>query len=201
MGGSAGENINLKEEGGVVVDSVGDIYIVGSTRSLDFPTKSAFQGTYYKKKDIFITKMNATGTRLIFSTYLNGNENDWASGIAIDPAGNVYVTGYTESSDFPTKSAYQPSLKAMKDGFVTKLASSGTDLIYSTYLGGTEDDLVQDIVVDIMGYAIVTGYTLSPDFPTLNAFQGVRPGKNSWNTDAFITKFNMWGNNLEYSQA
>ena len=148
----------------------------GHTHSTDFPTTTgAFQTTYGGGNgDAFVTKLNPTGTALVYSTYLGGTGNDYGYGIAVDTAGNAYVTGYTASTDFPTTpGAFQTTYGGGNDdAFVTKLNPTGTALVYSTYLGGTDSDIGNGIAVDTAGNAYVTGYTASTDFPTTpGAFQ------------------------------
>jgi len=188
---------------GIVVDSQGDVYIAGFTWSADFPvTQNAIQ----KQNvfiDIFITKLNSNGTSLLYSTYLGGTKTDEAYDIAIDSQGNAYITGLTQSSDFPiTSGAYQTSKKGgmnYYDIFITKLNSTGSSLLYSTYLGGTNDDYAFGIVVDSQGNAYVTGYTKSTDFPTTSgAYQVTNNGGISY-YDAYITKLNSTGTSLLYS--
>jgi hypothetical protein len=182
----------------IAVDSSGHAYVTGFTNSTDFPTtpgafQSAFGGPFY---DAFVTKLEIDGTSLVYSTYLGGSSDDDALGIAVDHDGNAYVTGYTSSTDFPTKNAAQPTIGGDYDAFVTKLNSSGTALIYSTFLGGALFDAGGSIATDSCGNAYVTGITLSPNFPaTPNAFQ-IAPGGGY---DAFVTKLNVSGSAFVYS--
>src|SRR5262249_50683732 len=141
------------------------------------------------------TKLNSSGTALVYSTYLGGSIADRGRGIAVDASGNAYVTGDTDSTDFPTTpGAFQPTFAGSEDAFVTKLNSSGTALVYSTYLGGNNNDLGSTIAVDASGNAYVTGPTNSDDFPTANAIQPTFGGVQ----DAFVTKLNAIGG-LVYS--
>ena len=131
-----------------------------------------------------------------YSTYLGGSDWDYGSGIAVDSSGSVYVTGYTESSNFPTQNPYQGSYAGgYDDAFVTKLSSSGNTLIYSTYLGGSYLDYGTGIAVDSWGNAYVMGTTNSSNFPTQNPYQG----SNGGTVDAFVTKLSSNGNTLIYS--
>src|SRR5579863_1297939 len=132
---------------------------------------------------------------LVYSTYLGGNYEDLGNAIAIDSAGNAYVAGETVSNNFPTKNAFQPTLKGNSNAFVSKLNASGTALIYSTYLGGSVGDYGNGIAVDSAGNATITGFTQSPDFPTKNAFQPALRGS----VNAFVTRLNATGNALIYS--
>jgi|GEM_PF-968826 len=161
----------------IVVDGSGNAYVTGSTESSDFPTQNPYQ-TDQGVSDVFVTKLSSSGNYLAYSTYLGGGDDDWAYGIAVDGSGNAYVTGWTNSSDFPTQNPYQTTYQGSGDVFVTKLSSSGNYLAYSTYLGGGDDDYGQDIEVDSSGNAYVTGWTNSSDFPTQNPYQMDQGGSN-----------------------
>ncbi len=168
---------------GIAVDSTGNAYVTGSTGSANFPTKNPFQGVSAGNFDAFVTKLSPTGSALVYSTYLGGNSVDAAYGIALDSAGNAYVTGYTHSTTFPTKNPFQPAHAF--DAFVTKLSPTGSALVYSTYLGGSNgSDIGYGIAVDSTGHAYVSGQTNSTNFPTKNPFQAANAG----NYDAFVTK-------------
>ncbi|MBF0457671.1 MAG: SBBP repeat-containing protein [Nitrospirae bacterium] len=198
--GGSGSSGGYGDSGhGVAVDSSGNAYVTGYSLSANFPTTTgAFQTTLKSSYgNAFIAKLNSSGTALLFSTYLGGGGNsgngDTGSSIAIDSSGNAYVTGYTYSSDFPTTTgAFQTSLKSSYgNAFITKLNSSGTALMYSTYLGGSGDnsdsgDTGSSIAVDSYGNAYVAGFTYSSDFPTTTgAFQ---TSLNNLTSNAFITK-------------
>lgn len=190
LGGS-----NLDASLAMAVDSSDNAYVTGITNSTDFPTKNALQGTYHGGTDAFVTKINANGSALVYSTYLGGSSYDQGNGIAADSAGNAYVTGYTSSTNFPIAHALQGSNKGREDAFVSKLNASGSVLVYSTYLGGSQQDEGAGIAVDSTGNAYVTGYTQSTDFPTANALQGTING----GTDTFVTRLNASGSALVYS--
>ncbi|WP_179129396.1 SBBP repeat-containing protein, partial [Candidatus Brocadia sapporoensis] len=168
----------------MAVDSAGNAYVTGYTDSSDFPTANAMYGTNTGNVDAFVTKIGASGTSLSYSTYLGGSGDDYGYDMAVDSAGNAYVTGYTDSSDFPTANAMYGTNTGNVDAFVTKIGASGTSLSYSTYLGGSGDDYGYDMAVDSAGNAYVTGYTDSSDFPTANAMYGTNTGK----VDAFVAK-------------
>jgi hypothetical protein len=148
--------------------------------------------------DAFVTKLNAAGTKLVYSTYLGGSYYDYGYAIAV-LSGNAYVTGYTESGDFPVFHPYQGGLRSSPDAFVSKLNVAGTKLVYSTFLGGSNDDYGYGIAVDPSGNAYVTGYTYSSDFPTRYSLQTFNMGSSSGDTDAFVTKLNPAGSALVYS--
>ena len=191
LGGSAWDR-----SGGIAVDSNGNAYITGTTISSDFPnTLITIQpGGYADGGDAFVTKINADGT-LGYSTYLGGSSYEDGNGIAVDSSGNVYITGATYSTDFPTWNPIQPNNASTYDVFVTKINADGTPG-YSTYLGGSGNDAGTGIAVDSDRNAYITGYTYANNFPyTLNAYQTINAG----NADAFVTKINADGSNLVYS--
>jgi hypothetical protein len=191
---------------GIAVDSSGNAYVTGSTASADFPvTSGAFQTT---PGGIFVTKLNPSGSALVYSTYLGNSNTDTGQGIAVDGSGNAYITG-AAGSGFPTTSgAFQTtcgggSLCYYVDAFVTKFNASGSALVYSTYLGGSYADIGNGIALDSSGNAYVTGSTASPDFPiTPGAFQtscnNKYPNCVAEGT-AFVTEFNALGSALVYS--
>jgi hypothetical protein len=193
---------------GIAVDAGGNAYVTGLTQSTNFPTTAgAFQTTFSDPSntvdpDAFVTKLNSTGSALVYSTYLGGGRFDSGAGIAVDGAGNAYVTGATQSGNFPTTAgAFQTAFKSgsnvNSDVFVTKLDSTGSSLVYSTYLGGGSDESGAGIAVDSSDSAYVTGRTNSFDFPTTpGAFQAI---PNNGLYDAFVSKVNPAGSSLVYS--
>ena len=179
---------------GIAVDASGNAYVTGSTDSTNFPTLNPYQG-YQGGGDAFVTKLGASGSALVYSTYLGGNGSDGGSGKAVDASGNAYVTGSTDSTNFPTLNPYQGD-QGGSDAFVTKLGASGSALVYSTYLGGSDYDGGSDIAVDASGNAYVTGSTGSANFPILAPYQ-VDAGQGEG--DAFVTKLGASGSALVYS--
>ncbi len=190
---------------GIAVDSSGNAYVTGSTgSSTDFPIVNALQTTYGGgDRDAFVAKLNATGSALVYSTYLGGSYEDDGNGIAVDASGNAYVTGSTESTNFPTKYPLQPTNEAEAGygtAFVAKLnfnaTTSALTMVYSTYLGGSYWDQGSGIAVDSSGNAYVTGQTWSTNFPTVNPLQA--SNENTSGT-AFVAKLNSAGSALAYS--
>jgi hypothetical protein len=184
----------------IAVDRNGNIYVAGVTASTNFPVKNAFQPSKVGLSDVFVTKIDATGSNIVYSTYVGGSGLNRADGLAIDDAGNAYVVGRVDSTskDFPTTTgAFSRNYNGGDfDGVVFKLNPSGNGLVYSTFLGGSDNDSAEGITVDSAGNAYVTGGTRSPDFPTTaNAYQGSHSG----NTTAYLTKFNSTGTALLYS--
>ncbi|HOK37693.1 MAG TPA: SBBP repeat-containing protein [Bacteroidales bacterium] len=187
IGGSSND-----ESYGIAVDGSGQAYVTGYTFSYTYDVMSgAFQTFYRGNGDVFVTKLNATGTSLLYSTYLGGSFDDKAYGIALDGSGNAYVTGYTFSTNYPvTTGAFQTSLRGAVDAFVTKLNPTGTSLLYSTYLGGSDDDYAFGIALDGNGNAYVTGETTSSNYDvTTGAFQTTYGGDG----DVFVTKLCLKG--------
>ncbi|MBD3219319.1 MAG: VWA domain-containing protein [candidate division Zixibacteria bacterium] len=180
---------------GIAVDDSGQIYVTGTTNSTSFPTLNQFQTKPgpIEDYDAFISKLSSSGNELKYSTYLGGNAHDNARSIAVDASGSAFVTGATNSTDFPVLSYYQTD-QAGSDAFVTKFSSSGSSLIYSTYLGGSQGEGAMDIAVDDDGSAYITGGTISTDFPTHNSFQ-----EYIGDADAFVSKLSSSGNSLAYS--
>ena len=192
LGGSS----DYDQGNSIAVDTSGAAYVTGYTYSTDFPTLNPYQGTLQGNSDVFVTKLSSSGNSLIYSTYLGGSFYDYGNGIAVDASGAAYVTGSTESTDYPTFNPYQGTYQGDIDVFVTKLSISGNSLIYSTYLGGSFWDDGNGISVDASGAVYVTGFTESTDFPTLNPYQGTLQGGS---VDAFVTKLSSTGNSLIYS--
>ncbi|MCG3194070.1 MAG: hypothetical protein DIJKHBIC_03327 [Thermoanaerobaculia bacterium] len=192
--GGAGDD----DPAGIAVDSSGRALITGSTSSPGFPaTTGAYDTSQNGGADAFLTRLNAMGTDLIFSTFLGGSDQDYGKGVALDSSENAYVTGYTTSTNYPVSAgAHDTSQNGSNDVFVTKVNSTGTGIVYSTFLGGYTNDLAHGIAVDTLGSAYVTGHTWSPDFPvTAGAYDGNHNGYE----DVFVTKLNATGTGLAYS--
>ena len=210
LGGSASDGGDS-----ISVDDAGNAYVAGYATSLNFPTTAGVVQTVNhaapaSASNAFVTKFNAAGTALLYSTYFGGSGRygDTAVAAAIDADGNIYVTGYTSSLDFPvTPGAFQSVNKASPAGnftaFVTKLNATGSALLYSTYLGGSGQntgDGGHAIAIDNNGNAYIGGTTSSPDFPTTaGAFQRVNHAQNPRYSNAFVTKLNATGTSLLYS--
>jgi Beta-propeller repeat len=191
---------------GIAVDGSQNAYITGLANSVDFPTtagayQSTWPGQFPGSQAIFITKLNPTGSGLVYSTYLGGRGDAQGHAIAVDGAGNAYVTGETDSynSTFPTTvGAAQTTIGGNNDAFVTKLSASGSSLVYSTFLGGESAEDGLGIALDGLGSAYVTGETDSDFFPTtVGAFQSIDPGPARRN--GFVAKLNPAGSSFTYS--
>lgn len=194
-----GSNVEQIVGGDIAVDVAGNAYVTGLTASMDFPLQNPFQGTLKGVSDAFVTKLDSTGSALIYSTYLGGSSLERGWGIAVDTSNNAYITGATASSDFPLMNPFQSTFGGGSfDAFITKFNSTGSALLYSSYLGGSnsESELGGDVAIDAFGQAVVTGETDSINFPLQNPFQGTYSGGGK---DAFVTKFNFTGSAVIYS--
>lgn len=185
---------------GTAVDATGNLYVTGFTDSVNFPaTPGAFDTTYNGGRDAFVAKFDPTGSTLIYATYLGGNSYEQTARIAVDGPGNVYVIGQTGSANFPTTpAAYDPTFNGVNesDAFVFKLDSTGSTLLFSTFLGGTSQDVGTDIAVTPMGDVFVTGYTYSTNFPTTAAaYDTTHNGQG----DVFVARLTPDGGALVYS--
>jgi concanavalin A-like lectin/glucanase superfamily protein/beta-propeller repeat-containing protein len=199
LGGNAADAIS-----GITVDAAGNAYVTGSTSSLAFPgtSTSPIQATFGGNIDAFVTKINTTGSTFSYSTYLGGTGRDDGAGIALDVSGNAYVTGTTTgSSAFPgvTTASLQPAPAggAGGDAFVTKINTSGTAIVYSTYLGSTDFDVAYAIAVDAGNNAHIAGWTLSSNFPGISGSS--LQSSNAGNGDAFVVQINPAASAISYS--
>jgi uncharacterized protein (AIM24 family) len=185
-----GNNVDIGND--ITIDNNGNAYITGYSSSVDFDvTPGALQTIKGGSEDIFVCKLNDSGTALIYSTYIGGNANERGHSLILDVSHNAYITGNTNSSSYPTTlDAFQTSLQGSDDVFVTKLNSTGTALLYSTYCGGSGVDYSFCIALDAAGSVYITGSTGSIDFDTtFGAFHTTKTGSG----DVFVTKFGQLG--------
>jgi hypothetical protein len=182
----------------IAVGGNGEVYLTGSTNTEAFPTTAgAFDSTYNGGGDIFVAKLDPSGSSLIYSTLVGGDSYDMAKSIAVDGAGRAYVTGETYSTDFPTTNgAFDETHNAGKDVFVLRLNAVGSNLDFSTFLGGLEDDRGLGIAVSGAGAIYVTGQTYSRDFPTT---EDAYDAAHNSGGDAFMAKLNATGSDLVYA--
>jgi hypothetical protein len=178
----------------VAVDSSGSAFVTGFTSSVDFPLANPYQSSNAGDSDVLVSKLNPSGTALDYSTYVGGAGHEEGWGIAVDSLDNAYVAGFTSSTNFPVVYPYQRSNHGGDDAFVFKLSPSGSNLVYSTYLGGSGDDHGWGLALS-GDTAYVTGDTLSANFPTLHPLQPSYRGQG----DAFIARFNSSGTGLLFS--
>lgn len=202
LGGSVGAQSGPAQQfgTGIALDSSGNVYVTGSTTTTDFPvTSGAFQTTFGGASDgfgdAFVTKLSASGSALIYSTYLGGSADDFGSSIAVDSSGDAIITGYTSSTNFPLANAFQSKSGGGTDAFVSELDPTGSTLVFSTYLGGSQsENFAGDLrsgaaAVDSQGNAYVTGFTSSPDFPVTPGAAQTSFGGGA--DDAFVAKISL----------
>ena len=184
--------INFEQGNRIALDTSGSAYVTGQTTSPNFPTTAGvFDTTLNGGTAAFVTKLHPSGAALVYSTFLDGFSNDFGNGIAVDASGSAYVTGETFSFDFPTTAgAFSTTFNGFSDAFVTKLNATGSAIVYSTFIGGSNNDWGRGIAVDTSGSAYVVGETFSPNFPTtVGAFDTTHNGER----DAFVAKLNASG--------
>jgi hypothetical protein len=194
LGGSAADEVN-----GIALDSDGNAYLTGQTSSADFPvTTGAYQSENKTngRGTVFVSKLNATGTALVYSTFLGGSQQDIGSAIAVDGGGNAYVGGNSGSEDFPVTAGAFQTTNVGERAFVAKLNPTGTALVYATFLGGSSHEVVKAIQVDSAGNAYVAGTTFSSNFPvTSGAFQTTNKDDHT----VFLAKLNGTGSALDFA--
>jgi hypothetical protein len=190
LGGSQADSGNA-----IAVDALGNAYVAGETNSADFPAAGGLDATFNGGTDVFVTKINAAGTGLVYSGYIGGSNVDNGLGIAVDKLGNAYLAGSTQSGDFPAGGGPDATYHGNRDAFVAKVASDASGLLWAGYLGGSGNDSGEGIAVDASGNAYVTGSTTSTNFPAANGpdvtFNGL--------TDAFVAKVASDGSGLVWA--
>jgi hypothetical protein len=196
LGGRGDDQANA-----IVVDSIGNAYVTGTTDSPDFPLAN-LGGFNPDQTRMFVTKLDVSGSALLYADYFGGTSgDDYPYSIAVDSNGNAYVTGLAYSSDFSVLNAYQPNLAGYANAFLTKFSADGSSLVYSTFLGGSNFDFAQALAVDSAGEATIAGYATSTNFPLANAFQSsIAPDENNiWGVYSFFSRFSADGSSLIYS--
>ena len=180
----------------VAADSAGAAYVVGETSSVNFPKTFTISNSS-GNGDAFIVKLNPSGTGVLYATYFGGNSRDSARGVAVDSAGNAYITGFTYSPDFPaTAGAYRSPSLGQPDAFAIKVNASGSALVYSALIGGAGSDFATSIAIDTSGSAYIAGYTSSVAFPVTSG--GFQRSFGGGLQDAFVAKLNPSGSGLIY---
>lgn len=178
----------------MAIGSDGSIYIVGGTNSSDMPIVNGYQSTFGGDRDVFLAKFSADGMQLLFSTYLGGPGDDYAMAVELDAAGNIVIAGQA-GSNFPVVNGYQGTMGGgMADGFVAKFSPDGSNLLYSSYIGGAGWDSIIDMKLKSTGGICVVGFTQSPDYPVINAFKDTYEAE-----EAFVTEFSADGSALVFS--
>ncbi|UCF13614.1 MAG: SBBP repeat-containing protein [Thermoplasmatales archaeon] len=177
----------------IAVDSNNCVYVIGITKSIDFPTVNPYDDTYNGNTDVYVTKFSSQGNTLEYSTFIGGNERDSGFSIEVDSSGCAYITGGTESNNFPMVNSYDDTYNDHEDVFVTKFTPQGNKLEYSTYLGGKNYDRGYGIAIDSSDCAYIYGRTESTDFPLENPFDDTLNSPK----DAFVTKFSGDGGGIE----
>jgi hypothetical protein len=203
LGGSQQNGLNK-----IAIDAAGNAYVAGFTTSGDFPAAPSPVSTTFgngsPSRGAFVAKINAAGTSLLYSTYLSGSVDEEATGLAVDSSGNVYVSGTTRSTDFPTRNALQSTcatqIKAgtCSSAFLTKISPTGDSLLFSTYLGGSGGESGRSLAVDASGSAYVVGVTSSVDFPVTAGAAQTKCG-GACQQNAFVAKFAPSGDSLTYA--
>ncbi len=187
--------------GGIALDAAGDVYVVGTTGSDDFPLLNPLQAERGSVQyDAFVMKLAGTDGQLLYSTFLGASRSEWGYDIAVNDAGEIYIAGSTESLDFPLANPIQDELAGFpyygwSDGYIAKISADGSELLYSTFFGGYMDDSIRTIALDAAGRIYVAGETDSDDFPTVNPAQSATGG----NGDAFAARLSADGGTVEYS--
>jgi hypothetical protein len=179
----------------VTTDAASNVYVTGQTFSQNYPLVNAYQSTIKSFNDAFLTKLSDTGA-VQFSTLLGGYSVEAAFGVALDSSNNIYISGITASLDFPTQNPYQAARANNTDAFVSKFSNDGQTLLYSTYLGGNNDESAENVAIDSAGNIYLVGNTASTNFPLANAFVASHQGGIN---DVFVAKLNPTTNTLMYS--
>jgi hypothetical protein len=195
LGGSGDD-----QAAGIAVDKSGSVYVAGYTSSVNFPLVTL--GNPSKNNNhVFVAKLDATGSNLIYADYIGGNSEDYGLALVLDSQNNVYVTGSTQSSNFPVVNAYQGQQPGPYSGFLTRVSADGSSLLYSTYLGGNTFDQPTSIAIDTLGQVHVAGSTSSQNFPVVNAYQSTVSANQAgtYGNYGFLTKFSSDGSSLVYS--
>jgi len=187
------------EEGiALELDDDDNAYITGYSLWSDFPaTPGSYDEVPNGNRDVIVCKLNSQGSELIYATYIGGDHIDMGKSIVVDSSNNAYITGYTYSTDFPvTDSSYDTDHTGDSEAFVCKLNEDGTDLVYSTFIGGDYIESGNGIALDLLNNAYITGWTASQDFPTT---EGCFDETHNGGDEAFVCKLNLWGTDLSYS--
>lgn len=210
LGGSQSDTTQYNGEDvavAIALDDSGAAYITGRTYAEDFPTVNAYQSVHIGggKATPFISKVSPNGDALIYSTFLDGVNstpfigNTYVADIVVDGTGSAIVAGTTRDATFPLVSPLDASLNGFWDMFLSRLNPDGSQLLYSTLLGGSSLDAAQSLVLDDLGQVIVTGYTWSTDYPLVNEFASADPNVGPNESDVVVSKISVDGQSLVHS--
>ncbi len=180
----------------ITVSGAGTVYITGSTTSINYPVVTPTIAAQIGGTDAFLTKLTAAGNAIVYSTYWGSTGFEEGTAVTVDPADNAYIAGNTSAPNFPTQTPFQAALAGGMDGFMTKFSVAGNSIVYSTYLGGADDDRIFDMAVADDAAVFVVGSTTSANFPTTSA--SLQPAL-AGGRDGFLTHFSLAGNALLYS--
>ncbi len=185
---------------GIAVDGSGSVYVGGYTDSTDF-TLSTLGSPSVGLDHVFVVKLDPTGSTLVYADYLGGENADYGYALALDGTDNIYIAGTTQSTQFPMVTPFQGTIPGANSAFLSKISPDGSSLVYSTYLGGSADEVVAGVAVDSTGSGIVAGYTTSTDFPVVSAYQATAAANAGgiFGNYGFLTKFSSDGTSLVYS--
>jgi hypothetical protein len=193
-------NASLDDWGwAMTLDAYGSVYVTGWTESWDFPVISAYDNQIDGPTDCFVFKLSPDGNSLAYSTFIGGSDREQGNDIRVDASGNAYISGWTNSEDFPTVNAYNNTYNGDGSIFVCKLSPYGDDLIYSTYVGGSDAESSTGMAIDLEGNAFVCGWTYSHDFPMVDPFDSTHNGGGDFGDDIFVFKLNPEGDSLLFS--
>src|SRR6202167_2784899 len=195
------------ESRGIAVDATGNIFVTGSTTSTDFPVHYALQPSCVLNSkslcpgEAFVAKLSADGSTFLYSTYLGGSGGDAANAIAIDPSGSAYITGITNSADFPVFRPLEPRAASGRDAFVSRLSADGESLVFSTYLGGAGANQGNAITLDQYGNVFVSGWTSSLNFPTFDPVQSAcrTDTQGVCSVDVFVAAMDSTGATIKFA--
>src|SRR3989338_6670718 len=179
----------------IVLDSSGNVYITGETSSTDYPTVSGYDSSHNGSDDAFVSKLDSTLSSLSASTFIGSSDDEVSEAITLDSSGNVYITGETSLTDYPTVSGYDSSHNGSDDAFVSKLDSTLSSLLASTFIGGTADEPSFGITLDNSTNVYITGDTYSTDYPTVSGYDSSHNGSD----DAFVSKLDSTLSSLSAS--
>jgi len=187
------KGVGMHDANGVALDSGRNAYVTGVTYETPYTVPAGSSGANAGGTDVVVVKINSGGTAPVYIAYLGGTGDETGWGIRVDDSGSAYVVGTTDSPDFPVENALQPNLAGLNDAFIAKLAPDGRSLVYSSYMGGPDEDYGYAIALDDANNAYITGSTQSSSFPVPASLQRTTRHGIS---DAFLMKVSSTGDEL-----